>query len=100
MEEVDLDQMGVSLKPISEEQKKAFGLNYGLVVNAIRNGKMKQEGASKGTIILQVNDQKMQTVEDWEEAVKNANQSTDRVLWIKAITPSGRRFSPVIELNE
>jgi S1-C subfamily serine protease len=100
MEEVDLDQMGVSLKPISEEQKKAFGLNYGLVVNAIRNGKMKQAGASKGTIILQVNDQKMQTVEDWEEAVKNANQSTDRVLWIKAITPSGRRFSPVIELNE
>jgi S1-C subfamily serine protease len=61
---------------------------------------MKQAGASKGTIILQVNDQKMQTVEDWEEAVKNANQSTDRVLWIKAITPSGRRFSPVIELNE
>ena len=100
MEEVDLDQMGVSLKPLSEEEQKAIGINYGLTINAIRNGKMKTAGASKGTIILQVNDQKMQTVEDWEEAVKNANQSTDRTLWIKAITPSGRKVSYVIELDE
>ena len=100
MEEVDLDQMGVSLKPLSEEEQKAIGINYGLTINAIRNGKMKTAGASKGTIILQVNDQKMQTVEDWEEAVKSANQSTDRTLWIKAITPSGRKVSFVIELDE
>ena len=100
MEEVDLDQMGVNLKPISEEEQKTLGIDYGLTINAIRNGKMKTAGANKGTIILQVNDQKMQTVEDWEEAVKSANQSTDRTLWIKAITPSGRKVSYVIELDE
>ena len=100
MEEVDLDQMGVSLKPLSEEEQKSLGVNYGLTVSAIRNGKMKTAGAGKGTVILQVNDQKMQTVEDWEEAVKSANQSTDRTLWIKAITPSGRKVSYVIELDE
>ena len=100
MEEVDLDQMGVSLKPLSEEEQKSLGINYGLTINAIRNGKMKTAGATKGTVILQVNDKKMQTVEDWEEAVKGANQSTDRTLWIKAITPSGRKVSYVIELDE
>ena len=100
MEEVDLDQMGVNLRPISDEEQKTLGINYGLTINAIRNGKMKTAGASKGTIILQVNDQKMQTVDDWEEAVKSANQSTDRTLWIKAITPSGRKVSYVIELDE
>ena len=63
-------------------------------------GKLKTAGAGKGTIILQVNDQKMNTVEDWEEAVKSANQSTDRTLWIKALTPSGRKVSYVIDLNE
>ena len=42
----------------------------------------------------------MNTVEDWEEAVKSANQSTDRTLWIKALTPSGRKVSYVIDLNE
>ena len=100
MEEVDLDQMGVSLKPISEGEQEMFGINYGLTINAIRNGKMKAVGATKGTIILQVNDQKMQTVEDWEDAVTKAIQSTDRTLWIKAITPSGRKVSYVIELDE
>ena len=100
MEEVDLDQMGVALKPVSEEEQKALGINYGLTITAIRAGKMKAAGAAKGTIILWVNDQKMQTAEDWEEAVKSANQSTDRTLWIKAITPSGRKVSYVIDLNE
>ena len=100
MEEVDLDQMGVNLKPISEGEQEMFGINYGLTINAIRNGKMKQAGATKGTIIMQVNDQKMQTVDDWEDAVTKAIQSTDRTLWIKAITPSGRKVSYVIELDE
>lgn len=100
MEEVDLDQMGVALKPINEEEQKSLNIDCGLAITAIRAGKMKAAGATKGTIILWVNDQKMQKVEDWEEAVKSANQSTDRTLWIKAITPSGRKVSYVIELDE
>ena len=100
MEEVDLDDMGVQLKPITDEEKKSLNLTCGLTINAIRNGKLKTAGATKGTIILEVNDKKMNTVEDWEEAVKSANQSPDRTLWIKAITPSGRKASYVIDLNE
>ena len=100
MEEVDLDQLGVQMKPVSDEEKKTMNITYGLTINAIRNGKMKTAGATKGTIVLQVNDQKMNTVDDWEEAVKSANQSTDRTLWIKALTPSGRKVSYVIDLNE
>lgn len=100
MEEIDMDKLGVSMKPLSTEEKNRMSLNYGLVVNAIRNGLMKQAGAVKGTIILRVNDKKMQTLEDWEEAVKAANQSTDRALWIQALTPSGRKQSIVIDLNE
>lgn len=100
MEEVDLDQLGVQLKPCTEEELKTMNISYGLSVSAIRNGKLKSVGVTKGTIILQVNDQKMNTVEEWEEAVKSANQSTDRTLWIKALTPSGRKVSYVIDLNE
>ncbi len=100
LEEVDLDQLGVSMKPIGDEEMKHLNIGYGLVINAIRNGKMKQAGAAKGTVVLQVNNQKMTTVSDWEEAVKSANQSTDRTLWIRAITPSGRKVSFVIDLNE
>jgi hypothetical protein len=61
---------------------------------------MKNAGVMKGTIILAVNDTKMQTTDDWEKALKVADKSTDRTLWIKAIAPSGRKQSFVIDLNE
>ena len=80
MQEVDLDQMGVSMKPVSDEQKASFNLSYGLEISAIRRGKMMEAGATKGTIILEVNDRKMQTVEDRVQALKAANQWEPRVL--------------------
>ncbi|MEE0690336.1 MAG: Do family serine endopeptidase [Bacteroidaceae bacterium] len=100
MEEVDMDDMGVQLKPLADKDKRLLRIPYGLVVNNIRRGKLQEAGVDKGTIFIQVNDAKLNTVEDWEEAVKRASQSTDRTLWIKALTPSGRKVSFVIDLNE
>ncbi len=100
MEEVDLDQLGVQLRPLTDEEKMSLRVRSGLVVNAIRKGKMMTVGATKGTVIIQVNDRLMENVEDWENAVSEANQSSDRTLWIKAITPSGRKVSYVIDMNE
>ena len=101
LEEVDMEQLGVSLKPASDDVKKTLGIDYGLEVNAVRQGgKLKAAGAAKGTIILQVNDKKVATVDDWEKAVEEASRSTDRTLWIKAMTPSGRKVSLVVDLND
>ncbi|MBP5513864.1 MAG: Do family serine endopeptidase [Bacteroidaceae bacterium] len=100
MQEVDLDQLGVSLRPITDDEKQSLGIGYGLVVNNIRRGKMMDAGATKGTILLEVNDKKMQSLDDWEDVVKDANQSSDRALWIKAVKPSGRKQSIVVDLNE
>ena len=100
LQEVDIDEMGVSLEPLAQEEKARLGLPYGLVVKAIRNGKMQKAGVTKGTIILAVNDTRMEEAQDWVNAVKSANQSSDRTLWIKAIAPSGRKQSFVIDLNE
>ena len=61
---------------------------------------MQEAGATKGTILLEVNDRKMQTLSDWEEVVKQATQSSDRALWIKAVKPSGRKQSIVVDLND
>ena len=100
LQEVDVDEMGISLEPLAQEEKARLGLPYGLVVKAIRNGKMQKAGVSKDIIILAVNDTRMEEAKDWENAVKSANQSSDRTLWIKAIAPSGRKQSFVIDLNE
>lgn len=100
LEQVDIDDFGVQLVPLSEKDKANYGLNYGLMVNNIKKGKLMDAGVTKGMVILVVNDQKMVAPEDWEEAVKNANKSNDRTLWIRAVTSSGRKVSFVIELDE
>ena len=61
---------------------------------------MMEAGISKGIIITQVNDVPMRTVEDFENAVKAANMSTDRVLWIRAKTQSGLNRSFTVELAD
>ena len=91
---------GAQLKPLSDETKQQLALRYGLEVTAIKKGKLADAGITKGMILLQVNDQEMRSVEDFENAVKAANQSNDRVLWIRAITPSGRRVATAIDLSD
>jgi serine protease Do len=100
VKEVDIDEMGVSLTPLSDELKQQLGLSYGLEVTAIRNGDMQKAGISKGLIILQVNDKQMRTRNDFDEAVKSANMSDDRTLWIRAVTKSGIKKSFTVDLNK
>lgn len=100
VERIDSDAMGAALRPLSDSEKKELNLSYGLVVSAIKGGKMQDAGITKGIIIMQVNDKKMVTTEDFEQAVKDANMSTDRVLWIRAKTQSGFNRSYTVELGD
>ena len=100
IEEMDMDLFGAQLKPISEELKTQLALSNGLEVAAIKNGKMKDAGITKGMILQKANDKELRTVEDFEEAVRAANQSRDRTLWIQAVTQSGRRVAAVIDLSD
>lgn len=100
IESVDTDALGASLRALTEQEKKETGLKYGILVSNIRRGKMMEAGISKGIIITQVNDVPMRTVEDFENAVKAANMSTDRVLWIRAKTQSGLNRSFTVELAD
>jgi S1-C subfamily serine protease len=100
LSKLNTDHLGVALEAISDKDKQALSLNYGLVVKHLREGKMKQAGITKGLILMQVNDKPLKTLADWEEAIKEANLSTDRVLWIRAKTQSGLNKSFTVELDE
>lgn len=100
IESVDTESMGAALRALNESEKKELGLRNGIVVSSIRAGKMQEAGITKGIIITQVNDRTMNSVTDFEEAVKAANMSQDRVLWIRAKTQSGLNRSYTIELGD
>ena len=73
---------------------------YGLMITAIREGKMKEAGLTKGLIITKVNDREMRTTDDFDEVTKQANMSSDRVLWIRAKTQTGLNRSFAVELAD
>lgn len=97
--EVDINSLGVALKPLTSEQKRELALQNGLVVLSVKDGKFKEAGITKGIIILEVNDKKMNTQTDFDEVVKAANSSKEPVLWIKAKTQSGINKSFVVDLS-
>ncbi len=97
---LDTDAMGAALRPLTDDEKKELSIPYGLMVSAIRDGKLKDAGITKGLIITKVNDREMRSTSDFDEAVKAANMSTDRVLWIRAKTQTGLNKSFAVELAD
>lgn len=99
MKEIDMSDLGVALQPLSDELKQQLSLSYGLEVIALKNGPMQKAGIEKGIIIMQINDIQMKSKSDFEEAVKEANMSRERVLWIRAKTKSGLNKSYTVSLS-
>lgn len=100
LQPLDTDSMGANLRALTDAEKRELGLRNGLLVSAITKGKMQDAGITKGIIIMKVNNMTMNTVDDFNEAVKQANMSTERVLWIQAKTQSGLNRSFAVELGE
>ncbi len=97
--EVDINSLGIALKPLTTEQKKELALSNGLLVFAIKDGKMKEAGITKDLIIIEVNDVQMNTKADFDEVVRAANSSKLPVLWIKAKTQSGKPCYFAVDLR-
>ena len=95
----DMDVLGAEFRPVSKKMMEQLDINYGLEVIKVSGGKMKEAGIQKGFIILRVNDEPMRTVEDLEEAVKLASRSSDQVLIIKGLFPTGKRGYFVVQLQ-
>lgn len=99
VKEVDLTDLGVALEPLDADTKQQLNLSYGLEVKAVKAGPMQKAGIEKGIILMQINDRKMTQKSDFDEAVREANLTRDRVLWIRAKTKSGLNRSYTVELG-
>jgi S1-C subfamily serine protease len=96
----DLDVLGCDFREVTQQQKEQLEIQYGLEVIKVNNGKMKDAGVPKGFIIRQVNDQPIKTVEDLQDLVKNVSTSSEPVLIIKGVYPTGKKGYFVVQLVE
>jgi S1-C subfamily serine protease len=95
----DLAMLGAAFKPINDDVKRHLGVSYGLEVTGVDKGKFAEAGIKKGFVILKVNGTKITSEEDLAEALKAANQSPERVLFISGYYMSGRRANYAVELS-
>ena len=87
-------------RELPDDMKQSLRLNYGIEVTGVTDGKMKEAGVRKGFIILKANGQSVKSVEQLEEIVKQASQSTEPVLFLNGIFPSGKRAYFAVDLTQ
>ena len=96
----DLDMLGATFKELDDKDKRLYKVNYGLKVLDVSNGRFAAAGIKKGFVVLKVNNSPVRTIDDMQKAIKQANSSTDQVLFIAGITPSGKRGYFSVDLSQ
>ena len=99
VKQADMDVLGADVRPITNQQKEQLSITYGLEVIKVNSGKLKDAGIAKGFIIQKVNDETMKTVEDLQQAVKEASTSKEPVLIIRGLYPTGKKAYFIVELQ-
>ena len=100
VKDAGMEILGAAFREVPQELKRQLRLVNGVEVTGVSEGKMKEAGIRKGFIILNANGQTVKTVEQLEEIVKQATRSTDQVLFLKGIFPSGKRAYYAVELAQ
>ena len=94
--------LGATFEELSDKQKAQLGINYGLQVKNLKNGKLKSAGIPTDFIILKANNRSIRTEEDLNDVVRHASAAPerDRVVFITGCTPQGRIRYFAIDLAE
>lgn len=96
----DLDVLGANFREITEAQKKQLDITYGLEVIKVSTGRFKEAGIPKGFIIQKANNAAMKTIDNIQQAVKEASTSKEPVLYIQGIFPTGKKAYFAVPLGE
>ena len=91
LKQADMDVLGGNFRAITKEQKDELNINYGLEVIKVNNGALKSAGVAKGFIIQKINDGIIKSIEDLQNAVKEASTSKEPVLYIQGVFPTGKK---------
>jgi len=96
----DLDVLGGNFREITDATKQQLNISYGLEVLKINSGALKDAGMPRGFIIQKVNDRPIKTIDELQQAVKDASMSKEPVLFIQGIYPTGKKAYFAVPLQE
>ena len=79
--------LGATLKPVDTKIKRALGIDYGLEVQSVTNGKFASAGIKQGYIILKINNNPMSSTNDFKNVCDESMKSSDKKLYIAGVYP-------------
>lgn len=93
--------LGAQLKNLTNEQKRSYGVSYGVAVAKVGDGKLKKAGIKEGFIILSINNKPVRSVEEAHRTVLQGQRSRrgDSDLLLKGFYPNGRTKYYIIDLS-
>lgn len=100
VKKADLDVLGGNFRAITNAQKEQLNIGYGLEVLKVNSDRLKTAGITKGVIIQRVNDNAVKTIDDLQNAVKEASTSKDPVLYIQGVYPTGKKAYFAVPLED
>jgi len=96
------DILGATFKELSDDVKTRLGVNSGVEVTDLSNGKLKTAGVRKGFIILSANDNRISSPDDIQQVVSSIlkQDPDDRGLYLKGFYPDTKKMEYLaIDLN-
>lgn len=80
--------LGATLNEISGREKNRLGIRYGVKIENLEDGSLKDSGIKEGYIITKANNVAIETVEDFKEVVKSIEVGDG--LFLTGVYPNGR----------
>ena len=97
-------RLGATLRPLEADARRSYGLSYGLVVESLRSGALKNAGVREGFILLTANDNPLRSVADLNKSIsptkgKTTGRRSGSILVLRGFYPqSGDVVTYTVEL--
>ncbi len=81
-------RLGAKLNKLEAKQMHSYGLSYGIKVEKLSKGALRDAGIKEGFIILTANDHPIRSVEDLDKVFKALKQQGAKTIYLRGFYPS------------
>lgn len=93
--------LGCAFKKLDAETCRQLGINSGLQVTGLKDGKFKDAGIKDGFIILDINNVRVSSAEDVDKIYTSIVKSTDdHVMFVTGLYPTGKKMYYAVPLDD
>lgn len=97
-----MTSLGCAFKKLSDETKRRLNISYGVEVSGLRDGSFREAGIKDGFIILEINNQRVNSSDDVEKIYNAIMKSDgyDKVLFISGLYPTGKKMYYAVDIAQ